>query len=184
MVKLERRKLSLKKPVLLAGLVLTLMLAAFATVATGAHAAPATTSPFSPNSAAYRAAVTAAKSHKTKCGGGDFQASPCTVTEQRDGSIYFHVIGKNLDQAGTYDLDLDSVANACQNAALYYTDTNGVQQQYTMGTSAILTLDPSSRSFNSVINSVGLCVTGKNYTIMLLNISYPSKSYSTTVSFK
>jgi len=118
MVKLERRRLPLKKPVVVAGLVLTLMLAAFAAFsmsdALDAHAAAP--SAVGLHSVTARNALIAAKkkSKSATCSqSAHVYVYPCIAQETMNGQISFALYLKHLNPLDYYYVYADTLDYAC-----------------------------------------------------------------------
>jgi hypothetical protein len=176
LIKLERR-LSLKKPAIVAGLVLTLVVTTFFAVSMdAAHAAPVAGSRLTPHMALL--AAKAQSKHKSySCSSGKFRADPCKVIVEADGSISFSILGHGLNFADTYMLYPDAVMNACQGTlsvdSVAYTGGGVAVTQNGLGSS------------DDIIQGGPVCAKSGKYVIFVQDISVaPYPVWYFTVSTK
>jgi ABC-type oligopeptide transport system substrate-binding subunit len=165
---LERRRLSLKKPLIVTGLVLTLMLAAFVAVAVPSHAAPVATKSGINSRAAHIALEAAKKNQKSStCStSSKFYVNPCTVKETTSGQVVVTLIGQKLNPNSTYTLHAETLDTACASAI---SSTN----------------EPTDLSggFNDSFVLAGPCTYGTFY-IQLQNDFSPFNVYTTKLVIK
>lgn len=178
------RRLSLKKPAIITGLVLSLMLAALAgTTFTNAHAAPASNNHYKPSAAVLAAAKKAEKAnhHSSSCShtSSNFQASPCSVREDSAGNFSSTLAGKNLIAKGLYLVYSPALFNACPGAVAGTTNVtiNGTLLANT-GNAVFVDLDGK---LNATVHGGPNCSKG-NFPIELVNTGVPNDSYGAVLT--
>lgn len=179
------KRLSLKKPVIVTGLVLTLMLtlAVMGMSMNQAHAAePMKAGRHHPSAKAMTALKLAAKKSSSCKTSNNVYTIPCTANESSmDGSVVFTIQGQKLAKSSTAVPQLYTLYSPL-NFACATTDVQqgGVSVGALDGTATVAT-DRNGRFSATVIGTD--CLDG-NYNIVAQWFSYPSKVYTASIKVK
>lgn len=177
------KRLSLKKPAIITGLVLSLMLMALVgTSLTNAHAASASNKHYTPSAAVLAAAKKAEKanSHSSGCSSTSsrFKTSPCPVREDTQGNFSTTLTGKNLIAKGLYLVYAPALVAACGGAA--NVTVNGTALNASLGAVVFVDLDGK---LNATLHGGPNCSKG-NFPVELVNTGVPNDSYGAILQIK
>ena len=163
------RRLSLKKPAIVAGMVLTVMLLTLVSLsASGAHAAPAPSHRLTPHEARMVAMANAKKSSSSCNSSSNVKPNTCKVTILPNGTVSFTIIGKNLYDSDTYAIYTDTLDNKCS-AGGTTVPTDGSTFLPNVGTLYI--------NVTAGVSYTNACNPGKFYILLQDTTTYPYKTY-------